>query len=247
MNDQPSQRPQRPDPAACRLSAPGQRPLPVRRPRPAGPRQPGGFPDLFRERPRRHVPQQGPRHRRAGRDLRGRPHGDQLPAGAALARHHRDRHRRRRIRPQLVQGGAGIFRDGVCCATGLATMVCMDIATRKSTPLPEEAIAKLSQWKIKGGADHDRRIRSQLQPRLSASSPPPTRRTTPAKTFVSRQAVQVHAASRHPDPPCPAGRYPLVLINHGSPHDASERPKMSPMAYLPQATEFARAAGRPSS
>ena len=43
-----------------------------------------------------------------------------------------------------------IFRDGVCCATGLATMVCMDIATRKSTPLPDEAIAKLSQWKYKG-------------------------------------------------------------------------------------------------
>ena len=45
-----------------------------------------------------------------------------------------------------------IFRDGVCCATGLATMVCMDIATRKSRPLPEEAIAKLSPWKMKGGA-----------------------------------------------------------------------------------------------
>jgi acyl-CoA thioester hydrolase len=43
----------------------------------------------------------------------------------------------------------GIFRDGVCCATGLATMVCMDIATRKSTPLPPEAIARLDQWKIR--------------------------------------------------------------------------------------------------
>lgn len=42
----------------------------------------------------------------------------------------------------------GIFRDGACCATGLATMVCMDIATRKSTPLPDEAIARLSQWKL---------------------------------------------------------------------------------------------------
>jgi acyl-CoA thioester hydrolase len=44
----------------------------------------------------------------------------------------------------------GIFRDGMCCATGLATMVCMDIATRKATPLPEAAIAKLSPFKIKG-------------------------------------------------------------------------------------------------
>jgi acyl-CoA thioester hydrolase len=42
-----------------------------------------------------------------------------------------------------------IFRDGVCCATGLATMVCMDIATRKATPLPQVAIENLSRWKLK--------------------------------------------------------------------------------------------------
>ena len=45
----------------------------------------------------------------------------------------------------------GIFRDGVCCASGLTTMVCLDIATRKSIPLPEAALTKLSQWKLKGG------------------------------------------------------------------------------------------------
>jgi acyl-CoA thioester hydrolase len=44
----------------------------------------------------------------------------------------------------------GIFREGVCHATGLATMVCMGIATRKATPLPPEAIEKLSRWKLKG-------------------------------------------------------------------------------------------------
>jgi acyl-CoA thioester hydrolase len=43
-----------------------------------------------------------------------------------------------------------IFNDGVCAARGLATLVCMDIKTRKATPLPEEAVARLSPWKLKG-------------------------------------------------------------------------------------------------
>jgi acyl-CoA thioester hydrolase len=43
-----------------------------------------------------------------------------------------------------------IFRDGVCAAIGHATLVCMDIKTRKSTPLPEDAITRLSQWKYQG-------------------------------------------------------------------------------------------------
>jgi acyl-CoA thioester hydrolase len=41
-----------------------------------------------------------------------------------------------------------IFRDGVCAAAGKATLVCMDVTTRKATPLPEAAIARLSKWKI---------------------------------------------------------------------------------------------------
>ena len=44
----------------------------------------------------------------------------------------------------------GIFSDGVCCATGIATMVCMDVTTRKSTPLPDAAIEKLNRFRIKG-------------------------------------------------------------------------------------------------
>ena len=43
-----------------------------------------------------------------------------------------------------------IFRDGVCAAIGKATLVCMDIKTRKATPLPDAAIARLSKWKIQG-------------------------------------------------------------------------------------------------
>jgi acyl-CoA thioester hydrolase len=44
-----------------------------------------------------------------------------------------------------------IFRDGACAAMGRATLVCMDKATRKSTPLPEAAIARLNPYKIQGG------------------------------------------------------------------------------------------------
>ena len=43
-----------------------------------------------------------------------------------------------------------IFRDGICTAVGKATLVCMDIKTRKATLLPEEAIARLSKWRIQG-------------------------------------------------------------------------------------------------
>ncbi|MBN8965575.1 MAG: acyl-CoA thioesterase [Rhizobiales bacterium] len=37
----------------------------------------------------------------------------------------------------------------ITIGTGRATLVCMDKTTRKSTPLPEAAIARLSQWKLK--------------------------------------------------------------------------------------------------
>ena len=42
-----------------------------------------------------------------------------------------------------------IFRDGVCVAAGRATLVCIDLATRKARPLPDEAVARLSQWKYR--------------------------------------------------------------------------------------------------
>jgi dienelactone hydrolase len=40
--------------------------------------------------------------------------------------------------------------------------------------------------------------------------------------------------------PTAPGRYPLVLMSHGSPRSAAERPKMTPFGMLPQALEFAR-------
>jgi acyl-CoA thioester hydrolase len=44
-----------------------------------------------------------------------------------------------------------IFRDGACAAMGRATLVCMDKNTRKSTPIPQAAIDRLSQWKVANG------------------------------------------------------------------------------------------------
>jgi acyl-CoA thioester hydrolase len=40
-----------------------------------------------------------------------------------------------------------VFKDGVCAATGSATMVAIDQASRRARPLPEELVVKLSQWK----------------------------------------------------------------------------------------------------
>jgi len=44
-----------------------------------------------------------------------------------------------------------IFRDGVCAAMGRATLVCMDLKTRKATPLPEAALARLNPFKLRSG------------------------------------------------------------------------------------------------
>ena len=43
-----------------------------------------------------------------------------------------------------------VFRDGVCAAAGRATLVCIDLQSRKSRPIPEDAIARLSEWKYRG-------------------------------------------------------------------------------------------------
>jgi acyl-CoA thioester hydrolase len=43
-----------------------------------------------------------------------------------------------------------IFRDEACVAAGSATLVMLDMATRRPRPLPEETIAHLSQWKYRG-------------------------------------------------------------------------------------------------
>ena len=44
-----------------------------------------------------------------------------------------------------------IFRDGVAAATCRATLVMMDLTTRRSRPLTPEAIAKLEPWRYRGG------------------------------------------------------------------------------------------------
>jgi len=39
-----------------------------------------------------------------------------------------------------------VFRDDVCAATGRATLVLLDIATRRSRRLPDDMKARLSRW-----------------------------------------------------------------------------------------------------
>lgn len=43
-----------------------------------------------------------------------------------------------------------IFRDGDCAAIGRATLVMIDLVTRRSRPLPDELVARLSRWRAKG-------------------------------------------------------------------------------------------------
>ena len=42
-----------------------------------------------------------------------------------------------------------IFHEGVCAATGLATMVMIDEATRKARPLPEEVVERLEKLRVR--------------------------------------------------------------------------------------------------
>ena len=43
-----------------------------------------------------------------------------------------------------------VFRGDVCAAAGRATIVFIDLATRRPEPLPEEQIARLSPYKYRG-------------------------------------------------------------------------------------------------
>jgi acyl-CoA thioester hydrolase len=42
-----------------------------------------------------------------------------------------------------------IFHEGACAATGRATMVMIDAATRRSRPLPEDVIARLEELRVR--------------------------------------------------------------------------------------------------
>ena len=43
-----------------------------------------------------------------------------------------------------------IFCNGLCAATGEATLVCMNVKTRQAVPLPAEALESLGRWKLPG-------------------------------------------------------------------------------------------------
>jgi acyl-CoA thioester hydrolase len=41
-----------------------------------------------------------------------------------------------------------VFRDDICAATGRATLVLLDTATRRSRPLPDDVKSRLSRWMV---------------------------------------------------------------------------------------------------
>jgi acyl-CoA thioester hydrolase len=41
-----------------------------------------------------------------------------------------------------------LFDDGACAATGHATMVLIDAATRRSRPLPDDLLARMRRWAV---------------------------------------------------------------------------------------------------
>jgi acyl-CoA thioesterase FadM len=43
-----------------------------------------------------------------------------------------------------------VFGGDICASAGRATMVFLDLATRRPEPLPEEQIARLSPYKYRG-------------------------------------------------------------------------------------------------
>jgi len=59
----------------------------------------------------------------------------------------------------------------------------------------------------------------------------------PIRVLLGGDAGVLEALFVRPNEP---GRYPLVLLAHGSPRAGAERPTMTPLAMLPQALEFAR-------
>jgi len=71
--------------------------------------------------------------------------------------------------------------------------------------------------------------------------------SSPAADLYLREELRIPDAAAGPRGleallvrPSEAGRYPLVLINHGSPRSPSDRQSMSPWSLLPEAIEFAR-------
>jgi dienelactone hydrolase len=59
----------------------------------------------------------------------------------------------------------------------------------------------------------------------------------PTRILLGGDSGVLEALFVRPNEP---GRYPLVVLAHGSPRSGADRPNMTPLAMLPQALEFAR-------
>ena len=65
------------------------------------------------------------------------------------------------VTEQVLARTPGVTEATVSYATGRATLVCIDLASRKPRPLPDDAVARLSQWKYRGIGDQESVIRDQ--------------------------------------------------------------------------------------
>ena len=93
------------------------------------------------------------------------------------------------------------------------------------------------------GTKRSRRLIFVIAAVIVAGSPG----SSPAADLYLREELRIPDAAAGPRGleallvrPSEAGRYPLVLINHGSPRSPSDRQSMSPWSLLPEAIEFAR-------
>ena len=76
--------------------------------------------------------------------------GTQLKISAVLAALDDKIELNRRTNETLEGMAQAIFRDGTAVATCRATLVMMDLVSRRSRPLTPEAIARLEPWRYRG-------------------------------------------------------------------------------------------------
>ena len=61
-----------------------------------------------------------------------------------------------RIGSSSVTYAQAVFHDGVCAASGQSTMVFIDQATRRATPMPQDVVERLRTMTMKDDRPHDR-------------------------------------------------------------------------------------------
>src|SRR5882757_3257871 len=211
------------------------------RPRPQPARQQCGLRDLFRARPR-HA-DEGPQLRAdaGGRHLDHGPARHAFSRRTALAGNHRNGARRGQVRPDIrdLRSG-GVFRRHLrrIGAVGVG-------AARRGDTQADGADGRHPQEFPALDSPRDRPEMMRAA-RLTILIVCAALQPAAADPFY-REDLRIAAAAAGPRGleamllrPAGTRRYPLALISHGTPRDATERAGMSPYGSYRQALEFAR-------